>query len=105
MARSECICPDFSCEPITEKIEGGYQISQNRRFRFEKLEGVIINGGIVANDILHCEIKPRVEYRDKQGLHELKENNYCDKGGHKERSLANDQRKKGHKDHWKKSSH
>lgn len=104
MARSECICHDFSCEPVTEKIgDQQYQVSTSRRFRFEKEEGVIVNGGIVPNDILHCEIKPRVEYKDKQGFHEPK-NNYCDKGGHKERSLAHDDRKHGHKDHWKKQN-
>jgi len=27
---------------------------------------------------------------------------YSEKGGHKKRSLANDERKKGHKEHYKK---
>jgi hypothetical protein len=30
--------------------------------------------------------------------------NYCDKGGHRKRSIANDHRKRGHKEHWKKES-
>jgi len=31
-----------------------------------------------------------------------KENHYSNKGGHRERSLANDERKNGHKSFWQK---
>jgi len=101
MARSECFCNNFSCEPT---------LKENQRFRFVKEEGSITNrinlngiqyySGVIDVDIEHCELRHRVRYQDREGVHEPK-NNYCDKGGHKERSLANDHRKKGHKKHWK----
>jgi len=69
MARSECICENFSYESARP----------NERFRFVKENGVITNrinldgieyhGGICPNDISHCEIKERVIYKDKSGQH------------------------------------
>lgn len=107
MAKSECFCNlddrvGFSCEST---------LQENIRFRFAKehdcitdrvqLDEVEYVSGLTPNDIAHCEMKERVCFKDKLGTHNEK-NNYCDKGGHKERSLANDHRKKGHKSHWKK---
>jgi hypothetical protein len=105
MARSECFCERSSCESIIIKNEiGEYVQDTNRRFRFLKDENdVIYDGGIVENDILNCEMKVRIKYRDKEGIHEPK-NDYSDKGGHLERSLANDHRRKGHKEHQKKKN-
>ena len=106
MARSECFCDigknfGFSCEST---------LQENIRFRFAKenncitdrinFEGIEYKSGITENDIAHCELKPRVVFKDKLGTHEPK-NNYCDKGGHLERSLANDHRKGGHHKHFK----
>ena len=107
MARSECFCNiskdyGFSCES---------SLRSNERFRFVKeqntitdrinLDGLEYCSGLTANDIAHCELKERVVYKDKMGIHEPK-NGYCDKGGHKERSIANDSRPNGHKKHFKK---
>lgn len=105
MAKSECFCERSSCESIIIKDDvGEYVQDTNRRFRFIKNENnAICDGGIVDNSILNCEMKLRVSYRDKEGIHEP-ENNYCDKGRHLERSLANDHRKKGHKEHQKKKN-
>jgi hypothetical protein len=103
--RSECFCKNFSCES---------SLQQNIRFRFVKEQGVITDrinldgeeykSGLTQNDITHCELKPRVVYKDKLGIHEPK-NGYSDKGGHKERSIANDHRKKGHKKHFNPKGH
>lgn len=103
MAKSECFCQNFSCEST---------LQENIRFRFVKedncitdrinLDGEDFYSEVTPNDIAHCELKPRTPYKDKLGYHEP-ENNYCDKGGHLERSLANDQRKNGHKEHQKKN--
>jgi len=102
MARSECFCKDFSCEST---------LQENTRFRFAKengaitdrinLDGIEYHSGLTPNDIAHCELKPRVCFKDKLGVHNEK-NNYCDKGGHLERSLANDSRPNGHRKHFKK---
>jgi hypothetical protein len=102
MARSECICKNFSCEPT---------LQENIRFRFVKednaitdrinLDGVEYKSGLTPNDIANCEIKSRVCFKDKMGFHEPK-NDYSDKGGHMERSIANDPRPHGHKEHHKK---
>jgi hypothetical protein len=107
--RSECFCNiskdlGFSCEPT---------IKENIRFRFVKrdncitdrinLDGEEFCSGLTPNDIAHCELKPRVVFKDKLGTHNEK-NNYCDKGGHLERTLANDHRKNGHKEHQKKKN-
>lgn len=104
MPRSECFCELASCEPAR----------QNERFMMVKENGAITNrvnfegieylSGHTINDIDNCEMKLRLPYKDKSGEHQPK-NNYCDKGGHKERSLANDHRKNGHKKHWSKTSH
>jgi len=104
MARSECFCQNFSCEST---------LQENIRFRFAKengaitdrinLDGVEYKSGLTPNDIANCELKTRVVFKDKLGTHEPK-NDYSDKGGHRERSLANDNRKKGHKEHWKKQA-
>jgi hypothetical protein len=95
MARSECFCDKHSCEST---------LSQNTRFQFDKeggINGYIVDGRVVDNSIANCELKTRVSHKDSDGYHEVK-NNYSDRGGHKERSLANDHRRKGHKEHWRK---
>lgn len=80
MAKSECFCPGHSCESVLDKTETGYVVSTNRRFRFDKEDNVIVNGGVVENDIPTCR---------KMTGHDL-------------RSVANDPRPHGHKEHWKK---
>jgi hypothetical protein len=109
----KCKCENFSCDSMITKINDNYEIDKNNRFRFVKenncitdritLDGIEYKGGITENDISHCEFKHRISYRDKDGFHEIK-NNYSEKGGHMERSLANDNRKKGHKEHFKKKN-
>ena len=99
MAKSECFCKNFSCEST---------LQQNIRFRFVKEQGVITDrinldgeefkSGLTPNDIANCELKQRTPFKDKLGNHEP-QNNYCDKGGHKERSIAN---QPNHVKHWKK---
>jgi hypothetical protein len=116
--RSECYCDinetqGFSCEPITEQVNGEYVQAENRRFRFVKennsitdritFEGQEIKGGLTANDIAHCELKKRVIYIDRTGEHKPKDGGSSQRG-HRERSLAHDSRKKGHKEHQKKKN-
>jgi hypothetical protein len=90
--RSECFCDRYSCENLNIKIGSEYQHYPAKRFRFEKDDGIIFDGGIVPNDIATCELKCRVSYRDKDGNHPT---------GHDLRSIANDHRKgKSHRKHW-----
>lgn len=104
--RSECRCQLASCEPS----------SQGQRFMMVKeggingcitdridLDGIEYLSGHTLNEIANCEMKTRFTYKDREGEYQPK-NNYCDKGGHKDRSLDHDHRKKGHKDHWRKET-
>jgi hypothetical protein len=101
--RSECYCSigkvGFSCEP---------SLQPDQRFRFVKedncitdritLDGIVYKGGITENDISNCELKPRVTYKDKQGIHEPDEKKLT---GHDLRSIANDHRSgKSHGQHF-----
>jgi hypothetical protein len=97
MSKSECICKRWSCESVLDHIGTGhlkedYRISTERRFRFEKDEtGCIFDGGVVPNDIPTCR-KEFNEYRKEDG-------GSGNQNGHRERSIANDNRKNGHKKH------
>jgi len=90
MARSECKCEFFSCEPITEKIDDVYIRSDNKRFRFVKEAGIITDeieirgqkyySGVTKDSIDRCQIRL---------------------SGHDLRSIANDHRKgKNHSKHF-----
>jgi hypothetical protein len=74
MARSECFCHRYSCETIQIVNETGvYVKDKTRRRRFEKtggIDGTIIYCADAINDILSCELKGSVSYRDKTGRHE-----------------------------------
>jgi hypothetical protein len=99
MARSECRCENFSCES---------SINSNQRFRFVKedncitdriiLDGIVYKSGLTENEIANCELKTRVDYKDKNGEHKLT--------GHDIRSVENDHRSgKSHRKHWNKVNH
>ena len=65
MGRSECYCEinkheGHSCEPT---------VNPNTRYCFDKLDGMIVNGQEVTNDIANCELKCRVHYQDATGDH------------------------------------
>ena len=62
MAKSECFCSidqhhGYSCEQT---------VNPNTRFRFDKEDDVIIGGREVPNDIANCELKCRVQFKDKE---------------------------------------
>lgn len=69
MAKSECICENFSCESCLDKKGNDYVISDNHRFRFVKdngaitseivIDGIIHKSGPFPGDIPSCEIRER----------------------------------------------
>lgn len=101
-----CYCIGNSCEDVVQKVGEEYVVSTSQRFNFIKEGNCIVDGGVVDGDIPSCrETKKEGEYFRKvqefrQYLEKPKEN-YCDKGGHMERSIANDHRKHGHKKHFR----
>lgn len=58
----KCKCELFSCHSLTDKVGDDYIISTNRRFQFIKENNIIVDGGVVPNDIPTCrksgEFKP-----------------------------------------------
>jgi len=104
-----CYCIGNSCEEVVQKVGEEYVVSNDTRFNFIKEDNCIVDGGVVDMDIPTCRAtKQEGEYFRKVGEFreylEKSKNDYSDKGGHRERSLANDNRRKGHKEHWKKQS-
>jgi len=72
MPKSECFCSlskdiGFSCEPT---------VDDNIRFRYAKeedcitdrvsFEGIEYKSGLTPNSIANCELKTRVEFKDKE---------------------------------------
>lgn len=68
MSRSECYCPNYSCESVTEHIGSGrkpedFRVSNCKKFRFEKKDNSICGGGVVNGCIEECPIRLSGEFQ------------------------------------------
>jgi hypothetical protein len=54
--KSECYCPKFSCESC---------VSNDKRFRYEKEDNCIVDGGVVHGCIESCPIRQSGEFQLK----------------------------------------